>query len=95
VIGISVHTGEVVVGKIGFDKKMDYTVIGDSVNTVFRLQALTKAYPNSILISDSTLRAVKAGLNVREIDTGDVPSIGDMKVYKLTGMKGGDGKGEK
>ena len=88
VIGISVHTGEVVVGNIGFDKKMDYTVIGDSVNTVFRLQELTKAYPNSILISERTLRAVKADLNVREIDTRDAPSsIRDLEVYELTGTK--------
>ncbi len=95
VVGISVHTGEVVVGNIGFDKKMDYTVIGDSVNTVFRLQALTKSYPNSIMISDRTLRAVKASLNVRKIDTGDAPSIGDLKVYELTGMKVGGGKAKR
>ena len=87
VIGISVHTGEVVVGNIGFEKKMDYTVIGDSVNTVFRLQALTKSYPNSILISDRTLRVVKVGLDVREIDVSDAPSIRDMKVYEIIGTK--------
>ncbi|MDO9516000.1 MAG: GAF domain-containing protein [Syntrophales bacterium] len=92
VVGISVHTGEVVVGNIGFDKKMDYTVIGDSVNTVFRLQALTKTYPNSILISDKTLRAVKASLNVREIDVSNAPSIVDMKVYEITDAKVGKGK---
>jgi len=39
-MGISVHTGEVVVGNIGFEKKMDYTVIGEAVNTVFRMQGL-------------------------------------------------------
>jgi len=75
------------VGNIGFEKKMDYTVIGDSVNTVFRLQALTKSYPNSILISDRTLRVVKVGLDVREIDVSDAPSIRDMKVYEIIGTK--------
>ncbi|HOO90426.1 MAG TPA: adenylate/guanylate cyclase domain-containing protein, partial [Syntrophales bacterium] len=80
-----VHTGEVVVGNIGFDKKMDYTVIGDSVNTVFKLQELTKAYPNSVLISDRTLHAVRAHLNVGEVDVSD-PAIGAIKVYELTGV---------
>ena len=37
-MGISVHSGEVVVGNIGFDMKMEYSVIGDTVNAVFRLQ---------------------------------------------------------
>ncbi|MGD8946655.1 MAG: GAF domain-containing protein, partial [Desulfobacterales bacterium] len=84
-MGISVHTGEVVVGNIGFEKKMDYTVIGDSVNTVFRLQNLTKSHPNGILISEHTLRAVRTRLEVTEIDTNDGigKDIGGMKVYEL------------
>jgi class 3 adenylate cyclase/putative methionine-R-sulfoxide reductase with GAF domain len=84
-MGISVHTGEVVVGNIGFDKKMDYTVIGDSVNTVFKLQNLTKSFPNGILISEQTLRAVRSRLEVAEIEvTGKISKeVGHMKIYEL------------
>lgn len=53
-IGISINTGEAIVGNIGFDKKVEYTVIGDVVNETFRLQDLTKKKLNSILISQST-----------------------------------------
>ncbi len=80
-IGISVFTGEVVVGNIGFEMKMDYTVIGDSVNNVFRLQDLTKTVPNVILVSESTVRAVQSPLEIREIGE----TIADMKVYELLG----------
>ncbi len=84
-MGISIHTGEVVVGNIGFDKKMDYTVIGDSVNTVFRLQNLTKTIPNGILISENTLRAVRSRPEVAEVDIPDHAGrdISNMKVYEL------------
>jgi class 3 adenylate cyclase len=84
-MGISIHTGEVVVGNIGFDKKMDYTVIGDSVNTVFRLQNLTKSIPNGILISEHTLRAVRTRLGVAEFEvTGNISKeFGHVKVYEL------------
>jgi class 3 adenylate cyclase len=84
-MGISIHTGEVVVGNIGFDKKMDYTVIGDSVNTVFRLQNLTKSFPNGVLISENTLRAVRSRLEVSDVEISrDIgQEIGDLKVYEL------------
>jgi class 3 adenylate cyclase len=84
-MGISIHTGEVVAGNIGFEKKMDYTVIGDAVNTVFRLQGLAKAVPNGILISGNTLRAVRSRLKVRALP---IPldferEFGPLKVYAL------------
>ena len=82
-IGISVHTGEAVVGNIGFDMKMDYTVIGDSVNTVFRLQKLTKAYPNGILISEHTCRASGNRLKLKAMET----PTGDMKIFELLARK--------
>lgn len=82
-IGISIHTGEVVVGNIGFDMKMDYTVIGDSVNDVFRLQDRTKPYPNIILISEKTSRAARSTLDLIQMDH----PLGDMKIYELVGIK--------
>ena len=81
-VGISVHTGDVVVGNIGFDKKMDYTVIGDAVNTVFRLQELTRSYPNGIIIGETTRRSSITHLEVRDINN----ALGELKLYELTGM---------
>jgi class 3 adenylate cyclase len=81
-IGISLHTGEVVVGNIGFEKKMDYTVIGDAVNMVFRLQDYTKTIPDGILISESTCRAARSRLEVQEIPQ----TLAGMKLFELLGQ---------
>ncbi|MFO7708917.1 MAG: GAF domain-containing protein [Desulfobacterales bacterium] len=84
-MGISIHTGEVVAGNIGFEKKMDYTVIGDSVNTVFRLQALAKTSAAGILISDSTLRVLRRRPKVRAVALrGDAAAeLDGLKAYEL------------
>jgi class 3 adenylate cyclase len=94
-MGISIHTGEAVVGNIGFEKKMDYTVIGDSVNAVFRLQDLTKSRPNGILISEKTLQAVvESILDVREIGKCDAGStLGELRIYELLGSRPRTGNG--
>lgn len=88
-MGISIHTGEVVVGNIGFDKKMDYTVIGDSVNIVFRLQDLTKSKPNSIIISEKSCQAAsETPLNVREFGIYDAgETLGKLKIFELLEAK--------
>ena len=70
--GIGVNCGEAVVGNIGCEYRMDYTAIGDTVNTAARLESNAKA--GQILISEAVYEAVKDRLEVTEV--GVIPLKG-------------------
>ena len=66
-MGLGINTGTSIVGNIGSNLRMDYTVIGDNVNLCSRVQSLTRKFNANFLITDHTYNYVKDIVKARKI----------------------------
>ncbi|MEW5854230.1 MAG: adenylate/guanylate cyclase domain-containing protein [Myxococcota bacterium] len=80
-IGIGIHTGELVAGNIGSTQRLQYTVIGDTVNLSSRLEGMTKTVGHRILISESTAQLVEGRFKLQALES--LPVRGRMKAVQV------------
>jgi len=85
---IGINTGDMVVGNMGTIKKMDYTIMGSSVNLAARLEGVNKQYGTWVLISQSTYDAGGKDFTTRQMDRVRVVGINEpVRLYELIDEK--------
>ena len=92
-IGVGVNTGTVVTGAIGSSRALQYTAIGDAVNTASRLCSVAKA--NEILVSEATFARVQSVVNATALTPVRVKGKTDvLRVWNITSMRTPDWRAE-
>ncbi|CAM4516305.1 adenylate cyclase [Paenibacillus endophyticus] len=84
--GLGIHTGPAVFGNIGSKSRMDYTAIGDTVNTAARLESNAK--PGQIIVSDAVYQRVKGRIHAAPL--GEIKVKGKeqgITIYELEGIQ--------
>ncbi|MFT5562607.1 MAG: adenylate cyclase [Candidatus Azotimanducaceae bacterium] len=88
-VRMGLNSGPMVVGNMGSAQRMNYTIMGDTVNLAARLEGANKFYASDLMISEATYRGAEEFVDVRELDTIRVMGKKEaVKVYNLLERKG-------
>jgi adenylate cyclase len=97
-MGIGLNSGPVMTGNVGHERRMDYTAVGDVVNTASRIEGMTKGTPYSVLIAESTIEMMsERPTDLAYYDELEIRGrIAKLKLWALDILKpGADSGGEK
>ncbi len=83
-MGFALNTGEVIFGNIGSSQRMEFTVIGDTVNTAARIESLNRGSGTRILISESTYKEISSKVSVKELSDEVIRGkSGTVRLYEI------------
>src|SRR5213594_4028952 len=83
---IGLNTGPVVVGRIGDDLRMDYTAVGDTTNVAARMQQAAR--PGSVMVSESTLRAIGGFFETLDLGEQAVKGHAPVRAHEVLRPRG-------
>ncbi|MCK6598245.1 MAG: adenylate/guanylate cyclase domain-containing protein, partial [Bdellovibrionaceae bacterium] len=94
-IGMGLHYGTAISGTIGSEERMEYTIIGNTVNTGSRIESSTKAFGSDLLVSDTVLEKVKDDFLSEFAGAAEVKGRSEpLKLHKIRGFKKVNGEFE-
>ena len=83
-VGVGVHYGDVILGNMGDERRLEFAVIGDTVNVASRLQSLTRTHEGGVLISGDTVAAAGTPGGVAQLGAAPVRGrTGDVSLWTL------------
>ena len=87
-MGIGINTGKVIFGSVGSKKRMDFTSIGDTVNTAARLESANKAYGSKAIITEAVYKKLQGSFICRELDLITVKGKTEpLRIYEILQKK--------
>lgn len=86
-IGVGLHCGEAVAGTIGSKSRLEYTIIGDTVNQASRIEASTKAFGTDLLVSQEIVNEIEAKFFTELAGSAEVKGkVEPLKMYRVKGF---------
>lgn len=80
--GVGLASGEVAVGQIGSPQRLDFTVIGDTVNLAARLESLTRAVDVPLLLDSATAQLVKGEIVTYSVGVHSIKGVGELEAFR-------------